>query len=114
MADKKENVPPKKKRRLSLSLSKRFKNSTEELENLSVPKMPKNTETSTKWVIKNFTDWVHGHNLRNPDNKCPKEVLLPMCSVEILKKWLCMYVAETQDRNIVPCETVWEWGAWRK
>ena len=43
----------------------------------------------------NFTDWVHEHILRKPDDKCPEEVLHPTCSVEILKKWLCVYVAET-------------------
>ena len=49
--------------------------------------------------MKNLTDWVHRHNLRNPDDKCPEEVLLPTCSVKILKKWLCVYVAETRSHT---------------
>ena len=88
----KESSPPKKKRNVSLSLSKRFKRATEEeLKTLSFHKMPKNTEASTKWSIKNFTDWFHGYNSRNPDNKCPDELLLPTCSVEVLNKWLCLH-----------------------
>ena len=96
----KENSPPKKKRKVSLSLCKRFKRATEEeLETLSFNKMPKNTEASTKWSIKNFTDWFHGYNSRNPDNKCPDELLLPTCSIEVLNKWLCVYAAETRSHT---------------
>ena len=90
----KENIPPVKKCRLSLSLKSRFKNDTcVELEDLSKVKMPKNTSLNTRWAMKNFTNWFSGYNTRNPDNPCPDEVLLPSCPAEVLSKWLCVYVA---------------------
>ena len=67
------------------------------MESLSVQKMAKNTEASTKWSMKNLTDWFNGYNSRNPDNKCPDDLLLPTCSVEVLNKWLCVYAAETRS-----------------
>ena len=45
----KENIPPKKKRRLSLSLKVRFKPVSEaKLEEMRKPFVPKNTEQSSK------------------------------------------------------------------
>ena len=99
MAEK-ENIPPVKKHRLSLSLKSRYRNATcVELEDLSKVKMLKNTSLSTRWAMKNFTDWFSGYNTRNPDNPCPDEVLLPSCPAEVLSKWLCVYVAETRSHT---------------
>ena len=79
MADK-ENVPLSKKRKLSLSLKNRFKNvSDSELKELSKAKMPKNATLSSRWAMKKFIDWFCEYNIRNPDSKCPEEVLLPSC-----------------------------------
>ena len=91
---------PVKRRRLSLSLRSRFKDVTNvELEDLSKVQMPKNTSQSTRWAMKNFSDWFNGHNIKNPDDPCPNELLLPSCSVELLNKWLCVYVAETRSHS---------------
>ena len=86
MADK-ENVPPSKKRKLSLSLKNRFKHDSE-LNKLSKAKMS-NTTLSTCWAMKNFIDWFHEYNVRNPDSKCPEEVLLPSCSAEVMVECIC-------------------------
>ena len=50
----------KEKRKLSLSLSKkkRFQETTEQdLVNLLKPEVPKNTDVSTRWAMKNFREW---------------------------------------------------------
>ena len=99
MAEKqeKENIQPKKKRKLSLSLKDRFKASGSKLEELSKVTFPKNTSQSTRWAMKNFIDWFNEYNRCNPDDKCPEDVILPTCSAEVLNKWLCVYVAETRS-----------------
>ena len=62
MAEKSEDLEdrPTKKCCLSLSLSKRrwFSEKREaELTVLEKRYIPKNTDSSTKWAIKNLTDW---------------------------------------------------------
>ena len=64
--------------------------------------MPKNTTLSTRWAMKNFIDWFCEYNVKNPDSKCPEEVLLPSCSAEVLNKWLSVYVAETRSHTGEP------------
>ena len=59
--------------------------------------MPKNTEASTKWVITNLIDWFHVYNEKNPEKKCPDEVILPICSVTVLSKWLCVNVTRAKN-----------------
>ena len=88
---RKENVPPpSKKPRLSLSLKmKRFNEvSNTELQHLSKRTVPQNTSLNTRWAMKNFTDWFHTYNLRNPDNVCPEDLILPSCSAKKLKVFL--------------------------
>ena len=91
--------PPSKKPRLSLSLNRFKKASNSELQELSKPKMPKNTSTSTRWAMKNLTDWFNHYNAANQENQCPEEVLLPSCSAETLNKWLCVYAVETRSHT---------------
>lgn len=86
MADENENHEPgAKKRRLSLTLKKdRFKTvSSAELDELSKVTMPKNTTSSTRWAMKNFTDWFEAYNIRNPGNKCPSDVKCCFCANNI-------------------------------
>ena len=109
MAEK-ENVPPSKKRKLSLSLKNRFKKAmNSELEELSKVKMTKNTSQNTRWSMKNLVDWFSEYNTRNPENKCPDEVLLPACFAELLNKWLCVYAVETRCHTgeVYPPTTVY-------
>ena len=97
----KENNPPNKKRKLSLSLKNRFKSSTEEERaELEKPRVPKNTEVNTKWAMKNFTDWVFDYNTRHPpEEQCPKIVLNSSCPAEDLNKWLGVFIIETRNHD---------------
>ncbi len=69
--------------------------SSKELEQLSTVKQPKNTEYSTKWALKNFTDWKTERNAAFADTPVPDK-LLETASPEDLNKWLSFYVAETR------------------
>jgi hypothetical protein len=92
----------KKKPRLSLSLRKnrRFHPvSTEEVRDLKTKQIPKNTEASSKWAIKNLRDWYTDYNERNPDCKCPDSILSPSCTKEELNKWLTVFISETRNHN---------------
>ena len=89
----KENLPPKKRCLLS-SLNKDhcFGNLSEEnLQSMATFTMPKNSARSSKWATTNLCGWFAHYNQRNPEQKCPGEVLLPSCSKELLNKWLCVY-----------------------
>lgn len=78
----------------------RFEETSEEdLAELLKPQVPKNTETSTRWAMKNFRDWYEDYNARNPSKCCPEEVVLSSCSPELLNKWLCVFVSETRNQN---------------
>ena len=103
MAGNKENVEPNpsKKRRISLSLKGKSKDSRftsvseEELTVMAKKQMSKNTEKSSKWAITNLLEWYTDYNERNKDNTCPEEVITSNCSKELLNKWLCVYINET-------------------
>ena len=85
-------------------LSKRFRTlSNEELENISKPFVPKNTETSTRWALENFHCWLKHRNstAKEDEDKCPVTLLEDMDS-EQLNKWLSAYVAETRKVNGEP------------
>ena len=76
--------PPEKKRRLSLLLKGRdhFQEASDnDLAKLSKPQLHKNTDVSTRWAMKNFTDWYQDYNIRNPEEPCPKEVISSKCSL---------------------------------
>ena len=97
----KENLPPVKKPRLSLSLKNPSFNDTSEdkLINMSKAQVPKDTSVSTRWAMNNLTDWFEDYNNRNAEKCCPKDILLPSCQSELFSKWLCLFVTETQAQN---------------
>ena len=97
----KENQPPSKKRRLSLALKDRRFHSAEKnyLEKIVKPIVPKNTSVSTRWAMKNLSDWYADYNTLNPEHPCPSEILSPLCKAEILNDWLCVFVTETRTKN---------------
>ena len=104
MSSDKENVAPGKKRRLSLSLSKKQKRgfdetSLEEIAALEKPHMAKNTEVSSKWAMKDLTEWFLDYNKRNPDLPCPESILTSSPSKEELSKFLTIFIAETRNQN---------------
>ena len=59
---KRDQLPAKKSRSSKLTKA--------ELEDLSKPCVPKNTETSTKWAVENFYSWMSQRN-ESSDEKCP-------------------------------------------
>ena len=62
--------------------------------------MAKNTEVSSKWAMKNLTEWFLDYNERNPDLPCPESILtsLPPRKEE-LSKFLTIFIAETRNQN---------------
>ena len=95
MADK-ENVPPVKKRRLSLSLSKnRFQKVSEE-EVLEAEKgfVPSNTRRCNNWAFKNFCLW-----LANSDDGIddPDKILLTEVSSEVSVREQTTTVVEKKE-----------------
>ena len=89
---KRDQLPAKKSRFSKLTKA--------ELEDLSKPCVPKNTETSTKWAVENFYSWMSQRN-ESSDKKCPQTLLEDMMPAE-LNKWLSIYVAETRKVNGEP------------
>ena len=80
----KENVPPAKKRKLSLSLTNRrrfIQTSREELSTLEKAQVPKNTEVSSRWALKNLHDWYTDYQQRNPESPCPESPEVKMMKV---------------------------------
>ena len=66
---------------------------------MSKPSVPKNTEKSSKWAIKNLKEWYVDYNSRNPNEMCPEDILSHTCSKEVLDKWLCVFINETRSRT---------------
>ena len=68
--EEKENFFPeevKLEKKLSLSLKrKRYQSVSEsKVAEMSVPQVPRNTDASTRWSIKNLTEWIFDYNERN-------------------------------------------------
>ena len=84
--------PPAKKSRFSALTE-------QELEELSKPCVPKNTESSTKWALDNFDSWKNERS-RSASNseKCPETLLEDMDPAQ-LNKWLSVFIAETRKVN---------------
>ena len=62
--------------------------------------MAKNIEVSSKWAMKNFTEWFHDYNKRNSDLPCPESILTSSPpSKEELSKFLTIFIAETRNQN---------------
>ena len=57
--------------------------------------MPANLAKSSKLAMKNLQERFDDYNKRNPDNMCPDVVLSPLCSKELLNKWLHIFMNET-------------------
>ena len=96
------DVAPGKKWRLSLSLSKKQKRhfdetSLQEIAAMEKPHMAKNTEVSSKWAMKNLTEWFLDYNKRNPDLPCPESILTSSPpSKEELSMFLIIFIAGTK------------------
>ena len=91
------------KKRLSLRRdSKRFKLAKpKEIDELKQPNPPLNMKRSTNWAVKNLQTWWEWHNsaVEDKDELCPEIVVTSKCTVELLNKWLPVYVMETRNKN---------------
>ena len=99
-----KNNHPVKKRRLSLKVKGKHlfqAASDNDLAMFSKPQVPKNTDVSTRWAMKNFTDWYQDYNARNPEEPCPKEVNSPKCSTAVLNRWL-VFLFQKQEMQYPP------------
>ena len=102
LSSDKENVPPAKKRKLSLSLTNRrrfIQTSREELSTLEKAQVPKNTEVSSRWALKNLHDWYTDYQERNPESPCPESILTSSPNKEDLNKYLTIFISETRNQN---------------
>ena len=107
MAEK-ENEPPGKKRRLSLSLTKgkrtaveRFKKASDEEVNAALKGVvPDNTTKNNKWAANNFADWVKARE-SSSDEPVPKD-LLSSTDTGVVCKWMCRFVMETRQESGLP------------
>ena len=91
MATNKENMPPFKKCKLSLSFSNRRRfseSSSEEISLLQKLTVTKNMEISSRWAVKNLNDWFKDYQERNPDCPCPQNILTPSPKKEDLNRFL--------------------------
>ena len=70
----------------------------QEIEKVSKGLVPSNTETSTRWAVKNFNDWVTNRNERLPDNPIPLDLLECHDATKVCK-YLCMFVLETRKSD---------------
>ena len=89
----KETKSTSGKWKLSLSLKNGFKKtSKEELREMTLSQVPKNTLANTHWAIKNFTEWFAAHNSNaTNDDLCPEEALSPSCTADLLNRLLYLY-----------------------
>ena len=82
-----------------------------QVKELSVPTPPKMTTYSTKWAVKNFTDWRNSCNKtysdKVPDNLWVKEP-------EEIGRWLSFFVTETRNTNgnSYPPKTLYQLFKW--
>ena len=83
-----------------MSLKNRFKSTDkDQLQEISKLKIPPNTSVSTRWAMKNFSNWFENYNSKHPDDLCPNKVLLPSCDAETLNEWLCVFICETRTTS---------------
>ena len=123
MAEMAEVSSPVAKRRKRLSLKRKSKAGSTEIEDeideerfvspskslatYQVGFVPKNTSVNTKWAVKNFTDWKDSYNARHPDELCPEDILL--CdSPSDLSLWLSLY-----SQRFIECRLLFEWQEFR-
>ena len=115
-----ENVPPQKKRRLSLSLKKDVKAprsnqscydkgntrfaivDDNDVEVAAKGVVPANTAKNNAWAARNFSDWVDSRNKSfNPDDRVPDD-LLSYSDPAVVCSWLCRFVLETRQKSGEP------------
>ena len=95
-----DGQPPPEKKAKRLKLKKdtehhfaetdgdsRFLSPSKGLESYQEPYCPKNTAVSTRWALKNFSDWTSSYNSRHPDTPCPEGILLSD-DTKLLSFWL--------------------------
>ena len=70
-----------------------------ESQNMAKPVIANNTSISTRWGVKNLTDWHADYNKRNSNACCPDDVLLPTCPKHLLDKRLSVFITETRTQN---------------
>ncbi len=94
----KENIPPVKKRRLSLSLGKhRFQRvSGEDVCEAEKGFVPSNTRRCNTWALNNFTLWLASLDEEATDD--PNAILLTD-DPKALCSYLCRFVMETRKEN---------------
>ena len=94
--------PPKKKRRVSLSLSKgknRYSTaSSEELEMASIKFVPKNTTTAINWAFRIFSDWTQ----QSGDENYQPESLWMLRDSEKFATLMCQFCLEVKQQNGKP------------
>lgn len=73
--------------------------SSESLQSMAAVTVTINSARASKWATTNLRAWLDDYNTRNPEQKCPDEILTPECSTEVLNKWLCVYIAETRSKD---------------
>ena len=67
---------------------------------MAKPVIAKNTSISTRWAVKNLTDWHTDYNKRNPNACCPDDVLLPTCPKQLVGQVvICIFITETHTQN---------------
>ena len=126
-----ENVEPtkRKSRRLSLTLKRktvstasscakkprkalRPRNETiseADYSDMAVPFVPSSTKKNNQWAYNNFITWRDERNARNPDNRCPEDLLRKTpFDVVALAHWLPRYACETRTKgkNKYPGSTI--------
>ena len=60
--------------------------------------VPANTEASTKWAVKNFTEWALNHSFLGSRETVPAD-LLRSHDAELVCKWMCWFVIETRKTD---------------
>ena len=72
----------------------------EQIESAKVTVVPKNTEKSTRWALRVFSEWLRQRNERS-DEKCPEDILLSDDRSELCR-WLCVCVNEIRKEDGEP------------
>ena len=62
--------------------------------------VPENTQTNTRWALRNFNAWALNRTICHPDEAVPD--LLECCDPGILCKWLCRFILETRREDGKP------------
>ena len=101
----KENEPPTKKRRVSLSLKgkqkqpihQRFGQADDgDLEAASRGVVPTNTSRNNRWALNNYSEWKKS---QQSSGEPVPEGLLSSRDNQLLCKWLCRFAMETRQEN---------------